>query len=105
MTCIPSLRHPELVPDFARRLAAAVGLPFRPWLVKTVERPEQKTMTNSPQQAANEYGSIGLESPPWPAPVLLVDDVVDSRWTFTVAAKLLRSRGSGEVWPLALARA
>ncbi len=105
MTCIPSLRHPELVPDFAERLAAAVGLPFRPLLVKTVERPEQKTMKNSPQQAANVYGSSGLESPPWPAPVLLVDDVVDSRWTFTAAAELLRSQGSGEVWPLALARA
>lgn len=28
VTCIPSLRHPDLVPDFARRLAAALGLPF-----------------------------------------------------------------------------
>ena len=38
-------------------------------------------------------------------PVLLVDDMVDSRWTFTVAARLLRHYGSGEVWPLALADA
>ena len=38
-------------------------------------------------------------------PVLLVDDMVDSRWTLTVAAWLLRSNGSGEVWPLALALA
>ena len=37
------------------------------------------------------------------APVLLVDDMVDSRWTLTVAAWLLRSHGSGEVFPLALA--
>jgi ATP-dependent DNA helicase RecQ len=29
--------------------------------------------------------------------------MVDSRWTLTVAAWLLRSHGSGEVWPLALA--
>ena len=36
-------------------------------------------------------------------PVLLVDDMVDSRWTLTVAAWLLRSHGSGEVFPLALA--
>ena len=27
----------------------------------------------------------------------------DSRWTLTVAAWLLRSHGSGEVWPFALA--
>ena len=38
-------------------------------------------------------------------PVLLVDDIVDSRWTLTVAAWLLRCHGSGEVLPLALALA
>jgi ATP-dependent DNA helicase RecQ len=37
-------------------------------------------------------------------PVLLVDDMVDSRWTLTVAAWLLRSHRGGEVWPLALAQ-
>jgi ATP-dependent DNA helicase RecQ len=36
--------------------------------------------------------------------VLLVDDMVDSRWTLTIAAWLLRSNGSGEVWPIALAQ-
>jgi ATP-dependent DNA helicase RecQ len=35
--------------------------------------------------------------------VLLIDDVVDSRWTFTVIAALLRQAGSGPVFPLALA--
>ena len=105
MTCVPSLRHPDLVPDFARRLAAALSLPFHAVLEKTDDRPEQKTMANSTQQARNVDGS--LASPSWavPAwPVLLVDDMVDSRWTFTVAAWLLRSHGSGEVFPLALAR-
>jgi ATP-dependent DNA helicase RecQ len=37
--------------------------------------------------------------------VLLIDDVVDSRWTFTVIAALLREAGSGPVFPLALAAA
>ena len=36
-------------------------------------------------------------------PVLVVDDTVDSRWTFTVVAWELRRHGSGTVWPLALA--
>jgi ATP-dependent DNA helicase RecQ len=36
-------------------------------------------------------------------PVLLVDDMVDSAWTLTVVAALLRQAGSGPVWPLALA--
>ncbi len=34
--------------------------------------------------------------------VFLVDDMVDSRWTFTVIAALLRQAGSGSVFPLAL---
>jgi ATP-dependent DNA helicase RecQ len=36
-------------------------------------------------------------------PVLLLDDMVDSRWTFTVTAALLRDAGSGPVFPVALA--
>ena len=38
------------------------------------------------------------------APVLLVDDVIDTRWTSAVAARLLRRAGSGPVLPLALAQ-
>jgi ATP-dependent DNA helicase RecQ len=38
-----------------------------------------------------------------PGPVLLVDDIVDSRWTLTVAGWLLRTSGSGPVHPFALA--
>ena len=102
---LPSLRRPNLVPDFAERLATALSLPFRPLLVRTQERPEQKTMENSAQQARNVWGSIKVKEKPPASPVLLVDDMVDSRWTFAVTAYLLRSHGSGEVWPLALAQA
>ncbi len=35
--------------------------------------------------------------------VLLVDDLVDTRWTLSIASWLLRSNGSGPVFPLALA--
>jgi ATP-dependent DNA helicase RecQ len=103
VTCIPSRRHPELVPDFARRLAAALDLPFEPILVKTEDREEQKDMANSSKQARNVDGSLAVDGEPPAGPVLLVDDMVDSRWTFTVAAWLLRAHGSGEVWPFALA--
>jgi ATP-dependent DNA helicase RecQ len=103
ITCIPSLRHPDLVPNLAQRLAAALGLPFQIALAKTDARPEQKTMANSPQQARNIDGSLVLVDQPLPdGPVLLVDDMVDSRWTLTVATWLLRTSGSGEVWPMAL---
>lgn len=105
VTCVPSLRHPELVPNFAQRLAAALGLPFHMVIAKTDARPEQKTMANSTQQARNIDGSLALNGQPIPpGPALLVDDMVDSRWTLTVAAWLLRKSGSGAVWPMALSQ-
>ena len=105
VTCIPSLRHPDLVPDLAKRLAAALGLPFHMVIAKTDDRPEQKTMANSTQQARNIDGSLEINGQPVPrGPVLLVDDMVDSRWTLTVAAWLLRKSGSGDVWPMALSQ-
>ena len=105
VTCVPSLRHPELVSNFAQRLAAALGLPFHMVIAKTDARPEQKTMANSTQQARNIDGSLALNGQPIPpGPVLLVDDMVDSRWTLTVSAWLLRKSGSGAVWPMALSQ-
>lgn len=104
VTCVPSQRHPALVPDFAQRLAHALGLPFNPVLAKTDERPEQKTMANSTQQARNIDGSLSLDGPVPQGPALLVDDMVDSRWTLTVSAWLLRKNGAGEVWPIALSQ-
>ena len=104
VTCIPSRRHQNLVPDFARRLATALHLPFHAALEKTCDRPEQKTMANSTQQARNVDGSLAVRAGALPrGPLLLVDDMVDSRWTLTVATWLLRSKGSAEVYPLALA--
>lgn len=104
VTCIPSRRHPELVPNFAQRLAKALDLPFHTALEKTDDRPEQKMMANSIQQARNVDGSLAARGEPLPSgPVLLVDDMVDSRWTLTIGAWLLRSHGSGPVFPLALA--
>ena len=106
VAAIPSLRNPYLVPDFACRLAAALNLPFSRVLQKKGTRPEQKTMENSDRQARNVIRSLAVDKGAiLPGPVLLVDDVVDSRWTFTVAAWELRRRGCGPVWPIALADA
>ena len=105
VTCIPSRRRPDLVPDFVERLAMRMGLPFHRALEKVEERAEQKSMENSTQQARNVDGSLAVSLRPLPGPVLLVDDLVDSRWTLTVAAWLLRSSGSGVVVPLSLAYA
>ena len=104
VTCIPSRRYPDLVPEFAERVAMRLHLPFHPALTKIEDRAEQKSMANRIQQARNVDGSFAVSPERFPdGAVLLVDDMVDSRWTLTVAAWLLRSNGSGDVWPLALA--
>lgn len=102
--CIPSRRHPGLVAVFAERLAAALDLPSSPCLLKTRDTAEQKLMCNSYQQCRNLDGALrvdprGCQS----GPVLLVDDMVDSRWTFTIAGALLREAGVEAVYPFALA--
>ena len=104
VTCIPSLTHPELVPNFARRLAKKLGLPFVPCIIKIRQASLQKDMSNGYQKAHNLDGAFKIYN--WEGirgNVFLVDDIVDSRWTFTVVAALLRNAGSGKVFPLALA--
>ncbi|QXR07305.1 RecQ family ATP-dependent DNA helicase [Acinetobacter lwoffii] len=103
VTCIPSMNNPDLVPNFAQRLAEELNLPFIPVLTKTEHNAQQKSMANQTQQALNVDGTLAISTPPLTGPVLLVDDIVNSGWTFTVAAWLLRSNGSGNVLPLALA--
>ncbi len=103
VTCIPSNHLPELVPDFAKRLAAALGLPFHSVLTRTTERPEQSTCLNSIRQALNVDGAFAVNAPVPAGAALLVDDTVNSGWTLTIATYLIRSHGSGPVFPLVLA--
>ncbi|MEG4965552.1 RecQ family ATP-dependent DNA helicase [Microcoleus sp. B6-A1] len=103
VTCVPSLNRPELVPNFAQKLADRLNLPFKPVIRKINPTRPQKEMNNSYQQAHNLDGAFAIDT--WEGikgTVFLVDDMVDSRWTFTVIAALLRQRGSGSVFPLAL---
>lgn len=101
VTCIPSLKHPTLVPGFARRIAQELRLPFVPCAQKLCATAPQKTMQNTYQQAHNLANAFAVEARVIRSgPVLLVDDMVDSGWTFTAH---LRGAGSGAVFPLALA--
>ncbi len=105
VTCVPSLKHTTLVSEFAERLAWALHLPFHSTLRKVHATPPQKEMQNSFQQAHNLDGAFAVEAcGDFSKPVLLVDDMVDSGWTFTVCAALLRQAGSGPVFPVALAQ-
>jgi ATP-dependent DNA helicase RecQ len=103
VTCIPSRNHPTLVPDFARRLAARLRLPFVPVVSKCRDNEPQKFQQNRYHQCHNLDGVFAMADAVPSGPVLLVDDMVDSTWTLTVVAALLRQAGSGPVWPTALA--
>ena len=104
VTCIPSSRHPNLVPDFAARLAAALGVPFRAVIEKSRETGPQKNMENRFHQCHNLDGAFTIRPEAGTdEAVLLIDDVVDSAWTLTLAAALLRQTGTAAVYPFALA--
>jgi ATP-dependent DNA helicase RecQ len=91
------------VENFSRRLASNCKLTFVPLLQKTHAR-QQKHMENSAHQCANALESFSvLEGAVVPEKVLLVDDVVDSRWTLTVCGYRLMEQGCQEVFPFALA--
>jgi ATP-dependent DNA helicase RecQ len=105
VTAIPSRRHPGLVYDFASRLASVLGIPFVVALVRTSDAPEQKLMANSSMQARNVAGTLTARDQIPAGAVLLIDDIIDSGWTLTLAGWLLRTKGSGVVYPFTLARA
>ena len=105
VTCVPSARHRMLVVDYSMRLAEALELPFEPVVTKVKENEPQKLQQNRYHQCRNLDGVFAISGQPPAGPVLLVDDVVDSRWTLTIVSALLRRAGSGPVWPFALATA
>jgi Predicted amidophosphoribosyltransferases len=101
--CVPSRNHPDLVPDFARRLAERLGLPFLDAISKVKDNQPQKGQQNRFHQCRNLDGVFEVTQFYQGLPVLLVDDIVDSGWTLTVIAALLQQAGSGVVYPVALA--
>ncbi|MEX1008401.1 MAG: RecQ family ATP-dependent DNA helicase [Acidimicrobiia bacterium] len=105
ITCIPSTSSRELVPDFARRLGLALELEFRDVVRRVRANPPQNEMENSAQQCRNTYGAFEVAMPVPNAPVLLIDDIVDSRWTLTCVGDALLAAGSGPAFPFVLARA
>lgn len=102
LTAVPSLRRPALVPGFAGRLAGRLGLCYVQAIEKTQDAVCQKELNTSFLQYQNAEDSFGVTRC-LAGNVLLVDDMVDSKWTFTVCGYKLREKGSGKVFPFALA--
>jgi ATP-dependent DNA helicase RecQ len=103
VTYVPSMRHPTLVPDLARRLAARLGLPFADAIRKVRSNQPQKLQQTPLHQCRNLDGVFAVAEGIPNGPVLLVDDMIDSGWTMTVLAVLLGRAGAGPVFPVALA--
>jgi ATP-dependent DNA helicase RecQ len=103
VTCVPSLRKKTLVKNFANDVAMELNIPFVECIRKIKETKPQKMMKNSYQQVQNLDGAFELDQEEMlEGPVLLIDDMVDSKWTFTILAAMLQSAGSGPVYPCAL---
>ena len=100
--CVPSRNHPKLVPDFARRLAARLRLPFVDAVTQVKDNLPQKDQNNRFRQCRNLDGVFEVTQLCHDQAVLLVDDIVDSGWTLAVIAALLQQEGSGVVYPVAL---
>ncbi len=103
VTCVPSMRTGDLVPAFAKKLAARLGLPFAEAIRHIKQHDPQRDQVNRFYRCQNLDGVFEVDDDIPGGPVLLIDDLVNSGWTLTVASVLLRRKGSGEVIPLALA--
>ncbi|MCU1582123.1 MAG: recombinase RecQ [Microbacteriaceae bacterium] len=101
---MPSRRHPLLIDSVARGVADAGRLPYLGAMSLVGNGPSGEPGGNSAYRLASVWdrfspGEIELPT----GPTLLVDDLVDSRWTMTVAARALRMAGASAVLPFALA--
>jgi ATP-dependent DNA helicase RecQ len=102
VTFVPSHRNAELVGNFAQQLADELGIPCIDVVSKVRKNDQQKRKQNTSFRCANLDGVFEIAPGVSDEPVLLVDDAVDSKWTFTVIAALLRRAGSGPVYPFAI---
>ena len=105
---VPSRARPLLVTSLAEQLGQIGRLPVLGSLDLVDGGPVGEPGGNSAYRLAGvwERLAVGPELasalPGLDGPVLLVDDVVHSRWTLTVAARALRQAGVEEVLPFAL---
>jgi ATP-dependent DNA helicase RecQ len=101
---VPSRRHPLLVDSVARGLASAGRLDYLGPLELVGTGPTGEPGGNSAYRLAGVWSAFAIGSLHIAAgPLLLVDDLADSRWTLTVGARLMLKAGATSVLPFALA--
>jgi ATP-dependent DNA helicase RecQ len=110
VVAIPSRRRPHLVAGLAQGLARLGRLPYLGEMSLQHGGPAGQPGGNSAFRLAAVWDRIvvgdelrGRLAEAGGAPILLVDDLADSRWTMTVAGRELRRAGATAVLPFALA--
>jgi ATP-dependent DNA helicase RecQ len=101
---VASASRPAMIADLARRVATIGRLPYLGELAYTGGGPGPRRH-NSAQRVRTLWTAMAVPDSVagLTGPVLLVDDRVDTGWTITIAAKLLREAGAPAVLPLVLA--
>ncbi len=105
---LPSRTRPQLIASLGERIAEIGRLPLLGSLGYAGTGPGPRQF-NSPQRLSAIWRELLVPGPVRDAaagldgPVLVVDDRIETGWTMTVAAKLLREAGAPAVLPLVLA--
>ncbi len=101
---VESARRPQLTRDLAEGLARYLKLPIvGRWHIVDPDVPPGQGAANSAQRvkAVARRFDLDLDEPLDGGPVLLVDDLVATGWTLTLAARALRNAGARPCcrWP------
>jgi ATP-dependent DNA helicase RecQ len=106
---LPSRTRPRLITSFGQRLASVGRLPYLGALAYTGDAGPGPRRHNSAQRLSSLWhvlevpGAVRAALGGLDGPVLVVDDRIETGWTMTVAARLLREAGAHGALPLALA--
>lgn len=107
ITYVPSLNHPNLVKNFAYKLAQKFNMECLDLIIKKQQGKSQKECNTSFYQCKNASETFKLNDnlidKIQSRNIIIIDDMVDSKWTFTVCGMLLKQAGANSVTPFALA--
>ena len=109
VVAMPSHGHPRLVDSLARGFSDVGRLPYLGAVTSATPGPPAGAGGPSVTRLAGVWSAFAVGDGLRAAldassgPILLVDDLADSRWTMTVAARLLREAGADAVLPFVLA--
>jgi ATP-dependent DNA helicase RecQ len=102
---VESTRRPALLNDFASGLARHLGVPIvARWSIADASVPPDAGAANSAHRiaAVSRRFRLDTKQPLDGRRVLLLDDLVVTGWTLTLAARAIRQAGATVVLPLAL---